>query len=149
VPQQAWLLVCSVLVVVLGLTLYFLARRPRMGALNWARLWLALSVVALGLVTAGVFWPTLLAAVLYGCQPGLVVLLLVCLVQWLLQERNRRRIVFLPSFSRGRAGSSLVRNGKSSPGKRRPHGEPSTVDEPKALQEDKEARRQGDKERKL
>ena len=30
-------------------------------------------------------------------------------MQWFLQERNRRRIVFLPSFSRTRPGSSLMR----------------------------------------
>jgi hypothetical protein len=88
--------------------------------------------VALALVVIGVFWPTLLAALLYGAQPGLVVLLAACLLQWLLQERNRRRIVFLPSFSRSRSGSSLVRGNKpSSASKRKQHGEPSTVDEPK------------------
>jgi len=44
-----------------------------------------------------------------------------------MHERYRRQIVFLPSFSRSRAGSSLVRK-KSSP--RPPNGEPSTVDAP-------------------
>jgi hypothetical protein len=47
-------------------------------------------------------------------------------VQWLLHERYRRQIVFLPSFSRSRAGSSLLRGGVQ-----RPHGEPSTVDAPR------------------
>jgi hypothetical protein len=71
-------------------------------------------------------WPTLLAAVVYGCEPGAVVLVLFAGIQWLLHERYRRRVVFLPSFSRARTGSSNVRNGSSA----RPRGEPSTVDAP-------------------
>jgi hypothetical protein len=42
-------------------------------------------------------------------------------VQWLMHQRYRRRVVFLPGFTRLK-GSTLIRGGG------RPRGEPSTVD---------------------
>jgi hypothetical protein len=81
--------------------------------------------VALAVAAAALRWPMALANVAYGCEPGAVVLVAFAAVQWLLHERYRRQVVFLPSFSRGRAGSSLLRAGAQ-----RPHGEPSTVDAP-------------------
>jgi hypothetical protein len=125
VPQQVWLLVCSLTLLVVGLGLYFLPRRGS-GPSRWFLPSVALLILTAAVV--GLMWPTLLAAVVYGCEPGAVVLVLFALVQWLLHERYRRRIVFLPSFRRSRPGSSLVRNGSSS---QRPRGEPSTVDAPK------------------
>jgi hypothetical protein len=130
VPQQGWLLVCSLLLLVLGLIIYCLSRLGGQGGFSPTRFWMALALLALTLLTAGVFWPTLVAAIVYGSEPGLVVLVVACLFQWLLQERHRRQIVFLPSFSRARSGSSMVRAGKGSSNQRAP-GEPSTVDEPK------------------
>ncbi len=47
-------------------------------------------------------------------------------VHLILQERQRRQIVFLPSFRRG--GSSILREPKGSSAR---HGEPSTVDVPR------------------
>jgi hypothetical protein len=102
-------------------------------------------------VAAVLFWPTLSGQVAYGCQPGAVVLLPLLVVQWLFQERRRRRIVFLPSFSQKpdraatesaeRARASGARRGDgsaSSPGRAAGQGssehprrgEPSTVDAP-------------------
>ena len=49
---------------------------------------------------------------------------LIVLLQWLLHERYRRQIIFLPSFSRSRSGSSLSRAEAARA------GEPSTVDAP-------------------
>jgi hypothetical protein len=124
-PQLAWLLVCSLGLVVLCLGLYELTRPAEGQPLSATWFWPALTLVALGLVAAGLLWPTALGAVVYGCEPGAMVLLLVAAFQWLVHERYRRRVVFLPSFSRGRAGSSLLRGPAQ-----RPVGEPSTVDAP-------------------
>jgi hypothetical protein len=124
VPQQAWHLACSLSLLVLGFGFLTLMARPGAPLAGW--FWPALALAALALVAVGLFWPTALAQVVYGCEPGAAVLVLVAGVQWLLHERYRRQIVFLPSFSRSRPGSSLLRGG-SAP---RAHGEPSTVDAP-------------------
>ena len=128
VPQQAWLLVCSLSLLVLGLGLYWTARLPsedtgRMAPWFWPLLALAVLAAAVGLL----FWPTIFWAVVYGLEPGAVVLLGVIAFQWLRHRRYRRQIVFLPSFTRGRPGSSLLRKSSSH---RPPPGEPSTVDAP-------------------
>ena len=127
-PQQAWLLVCSLGLLVFGLGLYWAARpRPGDGGHMAPWLWPILALVTLGVVVAALFWPTTLWAVVYGCEPGALVLVCVIAIQWLMHQRYRRQIVFLPSFSRGRAGSSLLRKSASS---RPRNGEPSTVDAP-------------------
>jgi hypothetical protein len=119
VPRLLWLVAVSVLAVVVFLVVYFL------------RLSRALLVALVGLaVVAGLAlaltWPALLVALCYGAEPGLVVVVLVLLLLWVWQERYRRQLVFIPGFTRLQAGSSLIRNGKSS---RRPR-EASTVDAP-------------------
>jgi hypothetical protein len=117
VPQQAWLLACSLAVAVLGLVLLTARRGGRLRA--------ALGVpVLLALAAGALLRPAVLAAVLYGCEPGALVLAVLLLVQWLAHVRDRRRVFFLPSFSRKRTGSSITRGGL------RPPGEPSTVDAP-------------------
>jgi hypothetical protein len=123
VPQLAWWLACSPVLLVVGLTLYGLGgtRGSRGRSLG-----LALLAVAVG--AGAILRPAVLSAVAYGCEPGAGVLLVVLLMQWLVHERYRRQVVFLPSFSRGRAGSSLIR-GSSAP--RSAPGEPSTVDVPR------------------
>jgi hypothetical protein len=70
--------------------------------------------------------PGLTGAVVFGCIPGVVVLMLAVSGHMVVQERRRRQIVFLPSFRRG--GSSIIQ-GKSN-GSQPRHGEPSTVDAP-------------------
>jgi hypothetical protein len=65
-----------------------------------------------------------LPVVLYGIQPGVLVLVLVGGFLWLRQHRYRRQLVFMPGFSRTSPGSSVMRAGSS----HRPRGEPSTVD---------------------
>jgi hypothetical protein len=122
--QQTWLLSCSLLVVALGLALYFMPL-PRMV------LWAVLVVLGLAVLVAALLWPRTMPALLYGCQPGLVVLLVVMAVQWLLQRRYRRQLIFMPAFSRvmpgsSMPGSSIIRGSGS--GQRR--HEPSTVDAP-------------------
>jgi hypothetical protein len=127
-PQQAWLMVCSLGLLLVGFALYLLAR-PREAGRGLSTAWLmpALTALVLAGAVVGLLWPTALAAVVFGCEPGAAVLLVFAGVQWLLHERYRRQIVFLPSFSRGHNGSSLLRATGSA---QRPRGEPSTVDAP-------------------
>jgi hypothetical protein len=117
--QQTWLLGCSLAVVALGLVLYF-APLPRV------LFWSMLTLLGIGVLVAGLLWPSTLPAFAYGCQPGLVVLLVVIGVQWSLQRRYRNQVVFMPAFSRTLPGSSVIRGSGSS---QRRH-EPSTVDAP-------------------
>jgi hypothetical protein len=127
-PQRAWLLVCSLGLFFVGWGLYWLAlpQANDKGRLSiW--FWPLLALVALAVAVAALFWPTILCALMYGSEPGAVVLLAVLGLQWLRHQRYRRQIVFLPSFSRGRTGSSLIRKTAT----HRPQStEPSTVDAP-------------------
>jgi hypothetical protein len=141
VPQFWWLLSCSLVLVLVGLTIsrlpltYQVPERVngvvspsghgRLATSPWA--WLLLTVVVAAVVLGVLFWPTLAGQIAYGCQPGTAVLLLIAGVQWLLHERSRRQLVFLPSFSRGRPGSSITRHEAA----RAAHGEPSTIDAPR------------------
>ncbi|HKI38807.1 MAG TPA: hypothetical protein VKA46_43560, partial [Gemmataceae bacterium] len=115
VPEQPWLLVCSLTLLIVGLALAFLS-------LSRAVFWGTLATIGVAALLVGLFWPGVLGAILYGCQPGALVLLPVLAVQWLMHQRYRRQVVFLPGFTRVKAGSSLNR------GSNRPRGEPSTVD---------------------
>jgi hypothetical protein len=152
VPQTIWLLLCSTVLAALGLGLYQLSfafgrrveggspsgtapadQRLRLpGSLFWPL------VVALGIpvVVATLLWPGVLGQVLYGAGPGALVLLVVLGMQWGVQQRYRRQVVFLPGFKRSKPGSSQGRAGSSAtparpaaPGQRA-GGEPSTVDGP-------------------
>jgi hypothetical protein len=116
VPERPWLLVCSLTLLIVGLTLAFLAL-PR------ALFWGTLAAAGVAALLAGLFWPGVLGAILYGCEPGALVLLPVLAVQWLMHRRYRRQVVFLPGFTRVKAGSSLIVGSSN-----RTRGEPSTVD---------------------
>ncbi len=118
-PNQLWLFACSALLLGVGLGLMYapLSRR------QFGVVLIGLGV-AVGL--AAVWWPGVVPAVLYGCEPGLVVLLVILVVWWMLQRRYRRQVVFMPGFTRLKTGSSLVRRDSNN----RPRGEPSTVDAP-------------------
>lgn len=134
VPKRAWLLVCSLGLLIPGLGLYWSARpHPNQGGRPTVWFWPILALLTLAVAVAALFWPGLLSAIAYGGEPGAVVLLAVLAGQWLMQQRYRRQIVFLPSFSRGRTGSSLSRK---SPSHRPQCGEPSTVDAPPPFVED-------------
>jgi hypothetical protein len=74
-------------------------------------------------------WPRSLPAVVFGCLPGLAVLVLALGMQWLLQRRYRRQVVFMPAFTRVVPGSSVLRGTGSS----RQRHEPSTVDAPPGI----------------
>src|SRR5262249_37433233 len=84
-PQQAWLMVCSLGLLLIGFALYQLAR-PREPGRGLSTTWLmpALTALVLAGAVVGLLWPTALAAVLFGCEPGAAVLLVFAGVQWLL-----------------------------------------------------------------
>jgi hypothetical protein len=117
-PRQIWFLVCSGLVLAVGLVLGLSSSR----FFFWL---MVLAVMGIG-IGAGLIWPALLPSLIYGCQPGLVVLIVILGIQWMLQERYRRQVVFMPGFTRLKSNSSLVRSGAG----RSP--EPTTVDVPSA-----------------
>jgi hypothetical protein len=96
----------------MGLYYAAVGRERGRGRLFWA----LLVLLGLGVALLGLIWPGLLTALLYGAQPGLAVLVVVLAVQWLLHERYRRRIVFLPGFRRVKSGSSMVRKGRAESG---------------------------------
>jgi hypothetical protein len=122
-PQAVWLLICSAGLVAIGLG-FFLAARPGASGRTPFWVWPGLVVLASGVAVCALLWPDASAAAAYGAEPGAAVLLFAALVQWALHTRYRRQIVFLPSFSRSRGGSSVSRKGS------KPPGEPSTVDAP-------------------
>jgi hypothetical protein len=115
VPRQVWFLLCSGLVVSAGLALSFM---------RWPRLALGLLAVLLGAAIAAgaICWPSGVPFLIYGCVPGVLVLLLLIGVQWMIHRQYRRQLVFMPGFTRMKSGSSLVRTGGGRP------REPSTVD---------------------
>jgi hypothetical protein len=116
-PWKLWLLSCSGTLLLVGISLLFLPL-PR------SVFWLVLGLLGLALLMAGLLWPATLPALVFGCEPGLLILLLLLGVQWLVQERYRRQVVFMPGFSRSSANSS-----HSSGSGKRPR-EVSTVDAP-------------------
>ena len=101
VPQRPWLLFCSVVFLVLGLGLFY-ARVAR------TLFWLCLVALAGVVAAVGILWPAALPAVVYGCEPGALVLLAALAVQALVHARYRRRVVFMPGFKRAKSGSSLI-----------------------------------------
>jgi hypothetical protein len=118
VPRPLALLAGSLAVLALGLLATALGRA-------WGAT-VTLVVLAAALLAA-VARPQAVAEALTVCQPGLVVLFAVLAAQGYLQRRYRRRVVFMPGFTRQTApGSSLVRNGSGTRSRR----EPTTVDAP-------------------
>ncbi|MEK7215444.1 MAG: hypothetical protein AAB289_07615, partial [Chloroflexota bacterium] len=117
-PRPWWLLICSGLVLAVGLAWYLL---PLARSLRW----LVVAALALGVVAAALLWPAAVPVVLFGCEPGLVVLLVLLGLQWLFQERYRRQVVVMPGFARLPGGSSHTRAQRAAQAR-----EPSTIDAP-------------------
>jgi hypothetical protein len=126
VSQQAWLLACSLALLLAGLVV---------SCFNWSApwLWLMLGLCALAILAAGLLWPTVVGQIAYGCQPGAAVLVLVVGMQLIMHERKRRQVVFLPSFSRSRSAPSLGRKEPAAAAPARPTAQPSTVDGPRPV----------------
>jgi hypothetical protein len=121
VARAAWFLSCSGVVLLLGLILY--AWPPRAAG------WLVFAGLALALlVVVSWMWTELLPAVLYGALPGIVLLVIVLALQWMVHQRYRRQLVFMPGFTRVKSGSSLLRAGSSN---RPRESSSSTTDAPR------------------
>jgi hypothetical protein len=118
-PLLPWVVLVSGSLVVLFLILY---------ALRLSRMMLValLALAALAGLVVALIWPALLPVLFMGAQPALAVVGLLLTIIWLLRERERRQLVFIPSFTRLKTASSLVRTNKPS---KRPR-EASTVDAP-------------------
>lgn len=117
-PQRFWLLVCSLTLLAVGLALFFI---PLPRPLFWS----CLAILGLATAAAGVLWPGVLSVVIYGCEPGLVTLLVLLTAHGLLQFRQRRRAASLSGFARLQPGSSFIRSAPSD----RPRSL-STIDDP-------------------
>jgi hypothetical protein len=117
-PLKLWLLLCSLTFLGLGVGLLYLP----LGRLLF---WFCVIVVGAAVTAVGVLWPFVLSNLIYGCELGALFLLLVVGLQWSLHERYRRKVVFMPGFTRLKPGSSLIHPGSSN--RKR---EISTVDEP-------------------
>ena len=117
-PRHWWLLCCSGLFLIITLGGY-LSPLPRW--VFWSTL---MSLAVLALVFA-LLCPAAVAPILYGTQPGVVLMVLFVGGHRLIQVRSRRQLIFLPGFERARPGSTLVR-AKSANRSR----EGSTVDAP-------------------
>ncbi len=105
-PRTWWLLGCSGLLLIVALGAYF-SPLPR------SAFWVFLLVLGFGLLTLQVVCPALLPPILFGLQPGVVLLFVVMGVYWILQERYRRQLVFLPGFTRTKPGSTVLRSSGS------------------------------------
>jgi hypothetical protein len=119
--RPLWLMACSLVVVVVCLGLFFVARAPRSRGLLWITV---MSLALVGLAGA-LLWPGIVPGVIYGCEPGAIVVLALLSVQWLIHQRYRRQVVFLPGFTRLKAGSSIIRANAAARSR-----EPTTVDAP-------------------
>jgi hypothetical protein len=118
IPQRAWLLICSLTMLTLGLGLLLLPL-PRL------LLWLGLAGIGVAVAAVGIWFPEILPIMVYGCEPGVLVLALAVAVQWMLHRRYRRQVIFMPGFTRLKAGSSLQRASGSERAR-----DPSTIDQP-------------------
>ncbi len=117
-PRQGWLLGSSGIFLIVTLGAFF-SPLPR----RW--FWLLCALLSAGLAAFVILFPAAWPGVLFGLQPGVLLFVVFVSVHWLLQERYRRQLVFLPGFSRAKPGSTIVR----SAGPKRPR-EASTVDAP-------------------
>ena len=115
-PQRLWLLICSSLVLAVGLGLV-------LAPLSRALVWTCMVVIGAAVAAVGVYAPAALPAIAYGSEPGVLVLILAVAAQWIQHQRYRRQLIFMPGFTRLKAGSSLIQGGK---GPR----DPSTIDGP-------------------
>jgi hypothetical protein len=106
VPQRIWLLGCSLVLLALGFFLLFV---PLARLIFWAVL------VSLGMMAVALelLWPEMFSAIVFGCEPGIVVLILATVIYGALHHRYRRRVILLPGFTRVKPTSSVIRSGGS------------------------------------
>jgi hypothetical protein len=121
-PRQLWMIVCSLAFLLVALGVYFFARTSR-------GLWLGLALIAFLVGTLVTLWPGIMIQVIYGCEPAVLVLIVILAAKYWLFRRYRRQVVFLPGFTRRKTPSSLARQPSSVS---RPAGESAILEQPKA-----------------
>jgi hypothetical protein len=118
VPRMMWYLLCSLVVLAVGGALALLRHK------RWV-FWPALMMLLVGVSVGALMWPQATMIALAGTPPGLFVLALLLLVLSWQTRRYRRRVVFLPNFTRTKPPSTMSR-----PASSQRHRKPSTVDVP-------------------
>jgi hypothetical protein len=103
-PRIAWLMACSGAAVFAFLGFFFLAVPHRL-------YWGAIVLFTLTAVSAAITWPSAVPFVVVGLEPALIVIAVLLAVHWIVHERYRRQVVFIPGFSRTHANSSVVHAG--------------------------------------
>jgi hypothetical protein len=118
VPRTLALLGGSLAVIVLGLI------AVRVGPVGRT---VGAVVLAIALVWLAVARPQAFSISLYAVEPGAAVLAVLLLARWAAQRQYRRRVLFLPAFTRpSPSGSGVVRKPPGS----RVRREPTTIDAP-------------------
>ncbi|MCS6976205.1 MAG: hypothetical protein NZM31_04225, partial [Gemmatales bacterium] len=106
VPKTLWTFLLSAVVFVVAVTLFYLPRP------------LALALTLL-VVTAGLtmfFWKyPLWLGVVYGIQPGLAISAVILGWAWLRRRRWRRKVAYLPGFTRSSTATALTRSSVNRP----------------------------------
>ena len=116
-PHRLWQLFCSILLLVAGMVLIS-------DKISRVFFWLCVILLAAGPFGVAVNCPDALSAVVYGIQPGFLILGAIIVLKWTLHARNRRQVVFMPGFTRTRSSGSQQGGSSIRP---RP---PSTIDAP-------------------
>jgi hypothetical protein len=117
IPRLVWLLVSSISILLVGLGLTLLWRAPSL-------FWPAFALVLIGMGAWALLATESAITFLAASFPGLLVLGVAISVLWWLRRQYRRKVVFLPGFSRADPRSALAR---SAPSNHRLH-EPSTAE---------------------
>jgi hypothetical protein len=118
IPRMLLYLICSLAVLAMGGALAIIRHR------RWL-FWLVLMLLLICISAGALLWPQATMVALAGTPPGLFVLALSLAVMSWQARRYRRRVVFLPSFTRTKPPSTMSRPASSQ--RRR---QPSTVDVP-------------------
>ncbi len=122
-PRHGWLLGCSGIFLIMTLGAYF-------SPMSRLAYWILLFLLGLSALVVGIVCPALLPPLAFGLQPGVVLFAAFIGVHWLIQERYRRQLVFMPGFVRPKIGSTMMRSNSA----QRPR-EASTIDKPNAAAE--------------
>jgi hypothetical protein len=118
IPRMVWYLASSLMALAMGGTLV-LARRRR-----WV-LWTTSTALLAGWAALALTWPQMTLIFAAGMPPGLLVLALMVFFAAWQARRYRRRVVFMPGFTRSRQSSSVTGGGSS-----HRQLQPSTIDGP-------------------
>jgi len=121
-PLRLWHVSQPILFAICSATFLFIGLGLHLAPISRYSFWFLFALLGMFVLAASIFWPSVLPIVIFGIQPGFAILVVILALQWLLHERYRRQLVFLPGFTRRKANSSVVRKG--------PRRDASTIDAP-------------------